>query len=127
MLSFIANWLRDLLTAWFQAWHVPLVFVDILAWIVGGIAILILVMVVALVFIYLERKISGYIQSRLGPERVGPWGIFQTAMDALKLLQKEDIVPAGADKILHTLGPIAFFVVGLLGYLVTKLLMIILV
>jgi NADH-quinone oxidoreductase subunit H len=118
MLSFIANWLRDLLTAWFQAWHVPLVFVDILAWIVGGVAILILVMVVALVFISLERKISGYIQSRLGPERVGPWGIFQTAMDALKLLQKEDIVPAGADKILHTLGPIAFFVVGLLGYLV---------
>ena len=118
MLNAIANWLRNLIAGWFQAWHVPPVFVDILAWIVGAAAVLILVMVLALVLIYLERKVSGYIQSRIGPERVGPWGIFQTAMDALKLLQKEDIVPEGADKILHTIGPVAFFVVGVMGYLV---------
>lgn len=114
----LATWLRNLVEGWFQAWHVPLIFVDILAWIVGGIAVLLLVMVLALVLIYLERKVSGYLQSRIGPERVGPRGIFQTAMDALKLLQKEDIVPAGADKILHTVGPVAFFIVGLMGYLV---------
>jgi NADH-quinone oxidoreductase subunit H len=118
LLNAIANWLHKLVDGWFTAWHVPLIFTDILAWIVGGIVILVLVSLLALVLIYIERKVSGYIQSRLGPERVGPWGILQTAMDALKLLQKEDIVPAGADKILHSIGPVAFFVIGVMGYLV---------
>ncbi len=88
----------------------PTVLADIGAWIVGGIFVLALISVVALVAIYLERKIAGYIQCRLGPMRVGPIGIFQTAMDALKLLEKEDIVPAAADRYLHTLGPILFLV-----------------
>jgi NADH-quinone oxidoreductase subunit H len=66
--------------------------------------------VVALAAIYVERKVSGYIQCRLGPMRVGPIGLFQTPMDVLKLLQKEDIVPADADRYLHTLGPIVLLV-----------------
>lgn len=117
-IGFLSNWLRQLLTRWFSAWHVPLVFVDILAWIVGALVILVLIAVVALVLIYVLRKEAAYIQGRIGPERVGPWGIFQTVADALKLLQKEDIVPAGADKVLHTLGPIVFFMVCTMGYLV---------
>jgi NADH-quinone oxidoreductase subunit H len=118
LLGAIANSLRDHLTRWFAARHVPLVFVDVLAWIAGCAIVLVMISLVALVLIYVLRKVAAYIQGRIGPERVGPWGLFQTMMDALKLLQKEDIVPAGADKILHTLGPIIFFFVCTMGYLV---------
>ncbi len=117
-IGLIATWLRALLTGWFRAWHIPAVFVDILAWIVGGVVILLMITLIALILIYVLRKVAAYIQGRIGPERVGPYGLFQTVMDALKLLQKEDIVPAGADKILHTLGPVVFFFVCTMGYLV---------
>ncbi|MGD9519916.1 MAG: NADH-quinone oxidoreductase subunit NuoH [Armatimonadota bacterium] len=85
---------------------IPGLLVDVLAWIFGAIFVLLLITVVALAAIYLERKVSGYIQSRLGPMRVGPIGLFQTPMDALKLLEKEDIVPRDADRFLHLLGPV---------------------
>ncbi len=97
---------------------VPTFFVDFGAWILAGIFLLVLVTVVSLVAIYLERKVAGYVQSRLGPMRVGPIGIFQTAMDAFKLLQKEDIVPAAADKYLHTLGPVLSVVATLMMFAV---------
>lgn len=118
LLEIIANWLRGLITGWFEAWHVPLIFVDLLAWLVVGVLVFALICLLALGLIYLERKVSGYIQVRLGPTRVGPWGLFQTMTDALKLLQKEDIVPAGADKILHTVAPILFFAVCTMSYMV---------
>ncbi len=118
LIGLIATWLRELVAHWFAVWHVPPVFVDILGWVVAGVVILLVIALVALILIYVLRKVAAYIQGRIGPERVGPWGIFQTVMDALKLLQKEDIVPAGADKVLHTLGPIVFFFVCCMGYLV---------
>ena len=118
LIGLLATWLRDLLKGWFTARGVPLVFLDLLAWIFGCLVILVVIAVIALVLIYVLRKVAAYIQGRIGPERVGPYGLLQTVMDALKLLQKEDIVPAGADKILHTLGPIAFFFVCTMGYLV---------
>ena len=61
--------------------------------------------------VYFERKISAWAQTRTGPNRVGPAGIFQPFADVLKLLLKEDIVPKAANKTIHSLAPfIALFV-----------------
>src|SRR5205809_6913903 len=54
----------------------------------------------------LERKILGRMQNRYGPNRVGPFGLFQPIADGIKMLIKEDIVPASADKIVNCLAPI---------------------
>src|SRR6185503_16482003 len=49
----------------------------------------------------LERKILGRMQNRYGPNRVGPFGLFQPVADGIKMLIKEDVVPARADKVVH--------------------------
>ena len=68
-----------------------------------------MVFVLATAFAYLtlaERKIAAFVQVRKGPNRVGPWGLMQPAADGIKLLFKEEMVPAGADKVLFFLAPI---------------------
>lgn len=64
----------------------------------------------------LERKILGRMQNRFGPNRVGPFGLFQPLADGLKMLIKEDIVPFSADKVLHFLAPLALTVPVWLGF-----------
>lgn len=60
----------------------------------------------AMLVVWFERKLSADIQQRLGPNRVGPHGIFQLVADAIKLFTKEDIIPGNADKLLFVFGPI---------------------
>src|SRR6266849_724877 len=62
----------------------------------------------------LERKILGRMQNRYGPNRVGPFGLFQPIADGIKMLIKEDIVPARADKIVHFLAPVLIASVAIL-------------
>jgi NADH-quinone oxidoreductase subunit H len=68
--------------------------------------------------IYLERKISAYIQDRIGPNRVGPLGLLQPLADGLKFILKEDYMPKGADKYLFTLAPIIIVIPALIGFAV---------
>ncbi|HMA29157.1 MAG TPA: NADH-quinone oxidoreductase subunit NuoH [Thermoanaerobaculia bacterium] len=60
--------------------------------------------------IWLERRMAGFIQDRPGPNRVGPFGLFQAVADILKLLMKEDVVPMYADRLLHTLAPLILLI-----------------
>src|SRR5882757_9159303 len=55
--------------------------------------------------ILLERKLSAWMQDRIGPNRVGPWGLFQPVADMLKLLLKEDVIPGHVNKVLFVLAP----------------------
>lgn len=68
--------------------------------------------------IYLERKISAYIQDRVGPNRVGPLGLLQPIADGVKFILKEDYMPKGADKVLFTLAPIVIVIPALIGFAV---------
>jgi len=70
--------------------------------------------VLGLVLVLLERKVAARIQIRLGPNRVGPGGIFQTAADTLKLIMKEGLTPDKADKFLFNLAPFVVMMVAML-------------
>src|SRR3989304_4995797 len=59
---------------------------------------------------YVERKVAGDIQARIGPNRVGPVGLLQFLADGIKLLLKEDIIPAKADRFLFALAPYLVFI-----------------
>jgi len=67
-----------------------------------------------LILVLMERKVAAHIQIRLGPNRVGPGGMFQTVADTLKLIMKEGLVPDKADKFLFNLAPFVVMMVGML-------------
>lgn len=77
-----------------------------------------LAVVTAMIGVYLERKIAGWIQARLGPKHVGPQGLLQTVADTVKLLQKEHITPRQADVLIFNAAPIMVAVAGLLDWVV---------
>ncbi len=87
-------------------------------WAIFAVIILVFILVSVLIFIWFERRAMAIMQARLGPNRLGPFGLFQPAADALKLLIKEDIVPAKGDKIVHWLAPVVAFVPVMLVFAV---------
>ncbi len=70
--------------------------------------------VLGLVLVFMERKVSAYIQIRVGPNRVGPMGMFQTFADTIKLLLKEGLTPTGSDKFLFNLAPVIAIISAML-------------
>lgn len=97
----------------------PEVVIAIIFMALGATLITTLAAVLALVGVYLERKVSAHMQDRLGPMYVGGWhGWAQTLADAVKLLLKEDIVPKAADKKLHLMAPFIVFAATLAAFVV---------
>jgi len=94
-------WLKSLWPDW-AAYLIPAL--------IGIIVLIVFVLAIVLFYIWFERRMLGRIQIRLGPNRCGPEGMFQPLATGLKILVKEDIIPAKADKILHFLAPIVIFI-----------------
>ena len=87
-------------------------------WAIFAVVILVFVLLMVMFFIWLERRAMAVMQARLGPNRAGPFGLFQPAADALKILIKEDIIPARSDKLVHWLAPVVAFVPAVLVFAV---------
>ena len=77
-----------------------------IAYFIGAFMLVNGALVLALILIWVTRKVVSRIQDRIGPNRIGPYGLFQTVADVLKLLSKEDIRPDNADQIAYVLAPI---------------------
>ena len=82
-----------------------------------GAVMLVVLLTVALLTL-LERKVLSWMQDRMGPMEVGPYGILQPVADGLKLFFKEDIVPAGANKFMFSMAPLLVLVPALIGFAV---------
>lgn len=90
-----------------QVWLEPLVKILLVVLATqGAVAYLVLV----------ERKVAAYMQDRLGPNRVGPWGLLQPLADGLKFILKEEIVPAGADRALFLIAPVSILAAATLAF-----------
>ena len=78
-------------------------------------------LLVTILLIWVERKFAARVQDRIGPNRVGPFGLFQPFADVIKLLGKEDITPAGADKLIYNISPVMSVMAVLLIWAVIPL------
>jgi NADH-quinone oxidoreductase subunit H len=101
-IPFIINWLTRTMTGW--GW--PSEIITVILYVLGAAVLTLGAMVFTTLLIWAERKIGGRFQDRPGPNRVGPWGIFQTIADMLKIFTKEFITPVGADKLPYNLAPV---------------------
>ena len=92
--------------------------IDIVRFVLAVTAILLFTVPTAFVIIFMEMKIIAFINSRLGPNRVGPWGTLSSVFHGFKVLAKEDFTPTGADAPVFTLAPIVTYLSSVMALLV---------
>ncbi len=109
--SNITSWIHTLLMSFLPEWATLLI-----EFVLIGVAILALYCILALFLIYFERRVAGAFQCRLGPNRVGPFGIFQSIADMLKILIKELIYLKNIDHFLFNLAPFFVLVASMLTF-----------
>jgi NADH-quinone oxidoreductase subunit H len=100
-LKVAADWLLGI----FTGWGMPVTAALILIGFLGVLLLISLLMVLDIFLVWVERKVVARFQDRLGPNRVGPWGLIQPFADIIKLIIKEDTTPGGADKVVYNLAP----------------------
>src|SRR5678816_4530307 len=101
-LKVAADWLMGI----FTGWGMPEIAAQILIGFIGVLLLISLLMVLDIFLVWLERKVVSRFQDRVGPNRVGPYGLMQPCAAIIKRVIKEDTTPGGADKIVYNLAPI---------------------
>jgi len=101
-INIIAAWLRGVFTGWGMAAGLANVLIALL----GVVVLVTFAMLLDIGLVWVERKAVARFQDRLGPNRLGPFGLFQPVADIIKLIIKEDITPVGADRLIYNLAPI---------------------
>jgi len=107
--DFINKW-YGVVENWWLSNSIPIIWLEIVKAIVLGVVLALIVVIAVLALTYIERKVAGHFQSRMGPMRTGWHGLVQPIADAIKLIQKEDIVAKKADYWVFTLAPFVVFV-----------------
>jgi NADH-quinone oxidoreductase subunit H len=97
-----ADWLLGTFTGWGMAEALA----SILTQLLGIVVLVTIMLVIDILLVWIERKVVARFQDRLGPNRVGPFGLIQPFADIIKLFIKENITPAGVDKVVYNLAPI---------------------
>ncbi len=100
-LKVAADWLLGI----FTGWGMPEVAANILIGFLGVLLLISLLMVLDIFLVWVERKVVSRFQDRIGPNRVGPFGLIQPFADIIKLIIKEDTTPGGADKVVYNIAP----------------------
>src|SRR5687768_13852403 len=101
-LKVVADWLLGI----FTGWGMPDLVAQVLIGFLGVLVLFSLLMLLDIFLVWVERKVVSRFQDRIGPNRVGPFGLIQPFADIIKLLIKEDITPDGADKVIYNLAPL---------------------
>lgn len=105
--------LTDIIHSWLTETFNP-TWTLIIEMVIVGVGVIGLFAVLGLILVIMERKVSAYMQIRLGPNRVGPKGMMQSMADTVKLLVKEGMTPDGADKFLFNFAPFIAMIVAML-------------
>ena len=109
--SIVTSWVHELLTSF-----MPLGLAIFIECVIVGLCILLMYVVVAILMIFMERKVCAAFQCRLGPMRVGPWGTLQVFADVFKMLTKEIITIRRSDKFLYNLAPYIVILASVLAF-----------
>ena len=114
--SIVSNWIDLLLRQTLGLGDFPAILIEC---VLVGVGILLAYALIAMVLIFMERKVCAYFQCRIGPMRVGPWGLLQVFADVLKMLIKEIFVVDKADRLLYYIAPFLVIVasVGTFSFL----------
>ena len=109
--SIVTNWIHQMLTSF-----MPEGLAVFLECVVIGVCIILMYAVLAIILIYMERKICAFFQCRLGPMRVGKWGLLQVPCDVIKMLTKEIIDLKFSDRLLYNLAPFMVIIASFLTF-----------
>ncbi len=125
----LSTWISSSLTAFLSGLNIfgltpPADLVRVIVFLVMAIIVITIILILApgmmMYMTWLERKFVARLQDRIGPNRVGPFGLLQPIADMIKFFTKEDITPAGADRIVHLLAPMVVVIPVVLSFAVIQ-------